>query len=120
MQAAADDAKMSSSTNLDESASSIFEKDSTSLLLKKFMVYKLMGSDLFINHSLSMMGWSYRLFGVRLTNFVINKSVGSLFTAGETIESLVDDIAELEKRNVYAIGNYVVEGLSEMNEVAIQ
>jgi len=79
-----------------------------------------MGSDLFINHSLSMMNLSYKLLGIRLTNFAINKSVGSLFTAGETIESLVEDIAELEKRNISAIGNYVVEGMAEMDEVAIQ
>lgn len=79
-----------------------------------------MGSDLFINHSLSMMMLSYKLFGTRLTNFAINQSVGSLFTAGETIESLVADIAELEKRNISAIGNYVVEGLAEIDEVAIQ
>lgn len=90
------------------------------MLLKKFFVYKLMGSDLFINHSLSMMNLSYKLLGIKMTNFAINKSVGSLFTAGETIESLVDDIAELEKRNISAIGNYVVEGLSEIDEVAIQ
>jgi len=79
-----------------------------------------MGSDLFINHSLSMMNLSYKLLGIRLTNFAIVNSVGSLFTAGETIESLVEDIAELEKRNISAIGNYVVEGLSEIDEVAIQ
>jgi len=109
-----------SSTNPDKSASSIFAKDSTTLLMKKFFVYKLMGSDLFINHSLSMMNLSYKLLGIRLTNFAINKSVGSLFTSGETIESLVEDIAELEKRNISAIGNYVVEGMAEMDEVAIQ
>jgi len=84
--------------------------------MKKFFVYKLMGSDLFINHSLSLMNLSYKVLGVRLTNLAINKSVGSLFTAGETIETLVEDIAELEKRNISAIGNYVIEGLSEYND----
>ena len=63
-------------------------------MLKKFFVYKLMGSDLFINHSLRMMNLSYKLFGVRLTNFAINSSVGSLFTAGETVKTLVLDMDE--------------------------
>lgn len=84
--------------------------------MKKFFVYKLMGSDIFINHSLSMMNLSYKVLGVRLTNFAINNSVGSLFTAGETIQTLVEDIAQLEKRNISAIGNYVIEGLSEYND----
>jgi hypothetical protein len=61
--------------------------------MKKFFVYKLMGSDIFINHSLSMMNLSYKVLGVRMTNFAINNSVGSLFTAGETIQTLVEDIA---------------------------
>lgn len=75
-----------------------------------------MGSDLFINYSLSLMNLSYKVLGVRLTNFAINQSVGSLFTAGETIQTLVDDIAQLEKRNISAIGNYVIEGLSEYDD----
>jgi len=79
-----------------------------------------MGSDLFINYSLSLMNLSYKVLGVRLTNFAINKSVGSLFTAGETIETLVEDIAQLEKRNISAIGNYVIEGLATYNDQQIQ
>ena len=104
----------------EEPASSIFAQDSTTVLLKKFMVYKLMGSDLFINHALTMMNLSYRVFGIRPTNFVINQSVGSLFTAGETIETLIQDTAELQKKNIDAIGNYVVEGMAEMDLVAIE
>lgn len=65
--------------------SAIFAKDSTSELIKKFFVYKLMGSNLFINHSLTLMNIAYKILGVRATNFVINQSVGSLFTSGETI-----------------------------------
>ena len=65
--------------------SQIFAKDKTSTLIKKYFVYKLMGSNLFINYSLGLMNVSYRLLGVRLTNFAINKSVGSLFTSGESI-----------------------------------
>ena len=72
-----------------EMLSAIFAKDSTYMLIKKFFVYKLMGSNLFINHSLGLMNIAYKIFGIRLTNFAINKSVGSLFTSGETIQTLV-------------------------------
>jgi len=99
--------------------SAIFAKDSTALLMKKFFVYKLMGSDLFINHSLWMMNLSYRLLGVRLTNFAITRSVGSLFTSGETIDTLLADIAELEKKNIHGVGMSVVEGLPKMDEIKI-
>jgi hypothetical protein len=72
--------------------SRIFEKDSTFLLLKKLMVYKLLGSNIFIDHSLSVLTFVYRLFGLRLTNWMINRSVGSIFTSGENINTLVEDI----------------------------
>ena len=87
--------------------------------MKKYMVYKLMGSNLFIDYSLSMMKLCYKILGVRLTNFAINKSVASLFTAGETLTSLNKDIESLKEQNINGVANYVVEGLSEMNEVKI-
>jgi hypothetical protein len=71
----------------EEMMSRIFEKDSTFLLLKKLMVYKLLGSNIFI-----VLTFVYRLFGLRLTNWMINRSVGSIFTSGENINTLVEDI----------------------------
>ena len=73
------------STQQELNYSSIFEKDKTSTLIKKYFVYKLMGSNLFINYSLGLMNLSYKVLGIRLTNFAINKSVGSLFTSGENL-----------------------------------
>lgn len=99
--------------------SAIFAKESTTDLIKKYFVYKLMGSNLFINHSLQLMNLAYMTLGIRATNFAINKSVGSLFTSGESIQTLVEDIAVLEKNNVYGVANYVVEGLAEMDEVFV-
>jgi len=104
----------------EEMLANIFAKDSTTALIKKFFVYKLMGSDLFINYSLGLMNLAYKCCGVKATNFVINKSVGSLFTAGESIDTLVEDMDSLEKHNIYGIANYVVEGLAEMDEPFIQ
>ena len=100
--------------------SAIFAKDSTTILMKKFFCYKLMGSDLFINYSLSMLNFFYKILGRRTTNFFINNSVGQLFTAGESISTLVEDIEALEKNNIYGIANYVVEGLDTMDEAFVQ
>jgi len=63
----------------------VFDNDSTPHLIKKFFVYKLMGSELFINHSLSFINIFYKILGIRLTNFAINNTVASLFTSGETV-----------------------------------
>lgn len=63
----------------------IFAKDSTALLMKKYFCYKLMSSDLFINCSLNILNTFYKILGIRLTNFAINKTIGQLFTSGETI-----------------------------------
>jgi len=82
------DPKQSNQLEFDSDAAmlkAIFAKDSLGLLVKKFLCYKLMGSNLFINYSLAGMGLCYKLLGVRLTNLCINASVGSLFTSGESI-----------------------------------
>lgn len=75
-----------------------------------------MGSELFINHALGMMTTCYQVLGIPVTNKAINTSVGTLFTSGETINTLMDDIAEFEKKNISGIANYAVEGLATMDE----
>ena len=98
----------------------VFDNDSSFTLIKKFFVYKLMGSDLFINNSLSMINMSYKILGTKLTNFAINNSVASLFTSGESTISLVKDINSFEKQNIFSIGAFIVEGLPKMDEPKIQ
>ena len=98
---------------------SVFANDSTMLLVKKYFVYKLMGSNVFINYSLFGMNVCYKLFGVKLTNFAINNSVASIFTSGETVSSIKSDIIEHERKGVNGIGGYVVEGLPKMDTVKI-
>jgi hypothetical protein len=55
-----------------------------------------MASNLFIKYALSGMSMSYKIFGKRLTNFVIEKSAGGLFTSGTSVESLLKDIETIK------------------------
>lgn len=89
------------------------------MLMKKYFIYKMMSSNLFINYALTGMNLFYKLFGVRFTNFIINKSAGEIFTSGASVQSLLQDMKILEKQKIYGIGNYVVEGLHEMDEAKI-
>jgi len=98
----------------------IFARESTGGLMKKFLVYKLMGSNLFINHSLTFMNLCYKIFGTRLTNLGVNMSVASMFTSGENIQSLIKDLEAHEKNNIGGIAGYVVEGLERMDEAFVQ
>ena len=66
----------------------IFASDSTVTLLKKLLIYRMMSSNLFINHALTGMTFAYKVMGHSLTNFIINKTAGSVFTSGETLETL--------------------------------
>lgn len=70
----------------------IFENDSTFMLVKKLLIYRTMSSNFFINYALCGMKVLYRFFGKTLTNLLINKTAGEVFTSGETIESMVRDI----------------------------
>ena len=64
--------------------------DSTLSLVKKFWIYKLMGSNLFINYSLMGMRLSYKLLGTKLTNLAIEQTCGSIFTGGVTLDDLLE------------------------------
>lgn len=78
-----------------------------------------MGSDLFINHSLTMMGLCYRVLGIKPTNFCINNSVGDLFTSGESMDTLIGDVKELRGKNIRSLVSFAIEGLPEHNEAII-
>lgn len=98
----------------------IFANDSTLGLMKKLFIYRMMSSNLFINHALRGMQLSYKVLGVPLTNLLINSTAGSIFTSGETLQTLAADIKHLQSRNIHGVANYVVEGLHEMDEAVIQ
>jgi len=49
-----------------------------------------MGSELFIKYALSAMTMSYRLFGTKIVNAVVDNTAGTIFTAGVTIPNLVN------------------------------
>lgn len=87
--------------------------------MRKYAAYKLMGSDIFINHALTMMGICYRILGIRPTNFCINNSVGDLFTSGETIETVKSDVKSLREKNIRSLVSFAVEGLAEHDEERI-
>ena len=55
------------------------------MLIKKLMIYRVMASDLFIKHALSGMNFFYKVLGTELTNYIVNKSAGSIFTSGNSI-----------------------------------
>ena len=74
-----------------------------------------MGNDLCINYGLVGMEFGYRLFGVRLTNAIIEQTAGTIFTGGVTLDDLKKDIASLEQRNIGSIACYVVEGLRKID-----
>jgi hypothetical protein len=80
----------------------------------------MMSSNFFINYALRGMQLSYRLMGRSLTNFLINSTAGSIFTSGETVQTLLADIKNLKARGILGVANYVVEGLHDMDEAVIQ
>jgi hypothetical protein len=62
-----------------------FAHDKTLSLVKKFMIYKMMGSNLFINYALAGVHLMYRLFGIRFTNYLIEQTGGAVFTGGSNL-----------------------------------
>lgn len=75
-----------------------------------------MASNFFINYSLNMMELCYKTLGVAPTNYCINNSVGSIFTSGETVETLMADVNDFRLKNINIIGNWAVEGMPDFDE----
>ena len=73
----------------------------------------MMGSNIFINHSLTGISASYKLLGTKLTNYVIESTAASVFTGGVTVQDLSKSTEELRERGVGTIGCYVVEGVRD-------
>jgi proline dehydrogenase len=71
------------------SKNKVFEHDSTFRLINKYLVYKVMSSNLCINYSLVTMHYAYKLVGKRITNFLIEKTASSIFTGGTTVHHLL-------------------------------
>ena len=93
--------------------------DSTMTLCKKLMIYKMMGSNLFINHSLMGINLAYKLFGTSLTNILIEKTAASVFTGGVTVADLNVSTQENAKRGFGTIGCYVVEGVRDAENASL-
>ncbi len=98
-------------TKSDTESKSYFADDSTFTLCKKLAIYKMMGSNLFINYSLMGINAAYKVFGTRLTNFAIENTAASVFTGGVTVADLNANAVELKQRGIGSVGCYVVEGV---------
>ena len=99
--------------------SSVFAQDSTMTLCKKLLIYKMMGSNLFINYSLMGINVAYKVFGTRLTNMVIENTAASVFTGGVTVDDLNVSTVENAKRGFGTIGCYVVEGVRDAENASL-
>ena len=97
----------------EQNLDSVFKHDSTLSLCKKLLIYKMMGSNMFINYSLTGINVSYKLLGTKLTNFVIENTAASVFTGGVTVKDLAGATDELKDRGIGTVGCYVVEGVRD-------
>lgn len=79
----------------------------------------MMGSNLFINYSLMGINASYKLLGTRLTNFAIESTAASVFTGGVDLDDIKRSTKELESRGIGTVGCYVVEGLRNVENSAL-
>ena len=96
-----------------DTAKGVFAHDSTFTLVKKLMIYKMMGSNIFINYSLMGINMAYKVFGTRFTNSLIESTASSVFTGGVTVADLMESSKSFSKREIGTIGCYVVEGVRQ-------
>lgn len=91
-----------------------FAADRTIDLVKKFFIYKAMGSNLFINYALASVHFMYRIFGMRFTNFLIESTGGAVFTGGSDLKTLKHMRSTFQEKGIGTISCYVVEGVRQV------
>lgn len=91
-----------------------FAADRTFELIKKFLIYRAMGSNLFINYSLAGVHIMYRIFGIRATNYMVEQTGGSVFTGGTGLSSLKTVSHTFRDKGIGTIACYVVEGVRKV------
>ena len=85
-------------------------------LMKCYLTYKLMASDLFIKNALGIMNFGYRFIGEKVTNAMIGSVVGNLFTSGPNVHTLKEDIMEFGDRNVATLATFAREGMEKQDD----
>ena len=91
----------------------MFAKDSTVTLIKKYCTYRLMATNFFIDNSMRFMRLGYKTIGQKNTNRIIGSTVGCLFTAGQDVQSLREDILAHKNQNILTLATYAMEGALE-------
>jgi len=96
-----------------------FAADSTYTLVKKLAIYKMMGSNLFIDYSLMGIKAAYKVLGKRLVNFAIESTAGNIFTGGVNMQDVSRCTTELKQRGVGTVSCYVVEGVRNVENAVL-
>ena len=73
-----------------------------------------MSSHFFLTYASPVVNVMYKILGKHISNFIVRHSAGSIFTAGESLKDLKKDMDRFERKNIFAVANYVVEGINEM------
>lgn len=76
---------------------------------------KMMSSNFFIDYSPRVLNISYKFLGVRLTNFLV-RNPAMVYTSGENIHSVLEDIQYLKVKNINALVGFTIEALPKMDE----
>ena len=75
----------------------------------------MMGSNTFINWSLTSLNTSYRILGKSITNLAI-KPFSNLMLGGETIENVLKVQDKMAKKGIKSLSGFIVEGLINPTE----
>lgn len=87
-------------------------------LIKTAAVYKASQNDFILNKGDKLTNKTYKILGKELTNSIIEKTGGRIFTAGPTIKTLINDVDGFyTERGVWSGANFVLEGIERDDPV---
>mmetsp|Transcript_614 Transcript_614/g.1066 ORF Transcript_614/g.1066 Transcript_614/m.1066 type:complete len:534 (+) Transcript_614:28-1629(+) len=97
-----------------------FKSKSTSTLLRGLFVFSACKVQLLVNNSEKLLKLSSRVFGEKVTSFVLKKSFFGHFCAGEDELSIKPTIKQLENAGVGSILDYAAESDLSSDEAVVK
>lgn len=86
-----------------------FKSKSTLDLIRSLLVFNACRIQPLVTHADTVLAWSKRIFGHRLTNFVIRQTFYKQFVAGEDAQRIQPTLRKLKTSGVHAILDYAAE-----------
>jgi len=96
------------------SVKTVFSDESTFSLANKYLVYQMCRFPFLIKNARLLTNVFSKVLGKKFVNYVLEKTMGKVFTAGCTLNDLSRDMEKLAQKKVYSVADLSIEDVGNL------